>query len=415
MSFIAPDLTASGIRCLGTIETDIREPEPPDQLIGQAIAQSAGLKACRPGESVCIVVSDQTRKTAVDQVLPILTDKLTRNGCSLNDMFILFASGVHRHPTPREMEAILGPKLAVDFKERIFCHDADDSASLAVVGKTQRGQVVRINRRAVEADRLILTGGVVYHYHAGFGGGRKSLVPGLAARDTIAHNHSLSLDPEVDRIHPHVGPGKLKGNPIAEEMTEAALLCAPDFVINTVLLPDGRVAGAFCGEMVAAHGQACDLAKQIYGRPIAERADIVIASAGNATTWIQSHKALFNASRAVTPDGRIILWAPCTEGLGDERFRHWITNANVTDIFRGLRENPEILGQTALSTKTRGKRTVLVTQMAQTDVTDLGIATATDMRSALDKVVAELGKQGKENPTCYIMPEAAYTVPFFVE
>ncbi len=365
----------------------------------------------RPGESICLVVSDQTRKTAADRILPVLVSGFTEHGCSINDMFILVATGSHRHPTKEEILGIVGGEIAGLFEGRITPHDPDDAANLVYVGTTRRGNRILLNRRAVEADRLVTIGAATYHYHAGFGGGRKSIVPGLAARDTIAQNHSITLDPDADRILPTVEPGRLDGNPVPENMLEAAYMCRPDSIINTVLTPGGELAGVFCGEMDKAHRAACRLVEKIYGIDIEEPADMVIAST-SAPNWIQSHKALFNASRAVKPGGRIVLVAPCPEGLGNERFRYWITRPDSATIFRELRHATEIYGQTALSTKERGSNTLLVTDLTDKDKCDLGIETAPDKNKAIEMSMELLAEQGIEEPTCYLMPEAHYTVPF---
>lgn len=336
-----------------------------------------------PGETVCIVVCDQTRKAATDRILPILLQGAGERGCDPRDWHILFASGIHRHPTDAEARLILGDTVFASFAGRMHRHDPDTPAGLATVGHTRRGQAVRINRRAVECDRLILIGAALYHYHAGFGGGRKMLVPGVAARDTIAHNHSLTLDPDADRLLPTVGPGVLDGNPVAEEMLESARLCEPDLLINTVLDPDGRLVGVFTGDLDLAHRAACRLAEQVFRIDLHAAYDLVVASAGGAPDWVQSHKALYSASRVVRPDGRIILFAPCPEGLGGERFRHWLTRPTIEQLYRELRASREVNGQTALSTRLRGGQTILITGLNAGDRADLGVATAPDLAAAL--------------------------------
>jgi len=365
----------------------------------------------KPGESVCIVVSDQTRSTAVNLVLPVALHGLAERGCKLTDMFILVASGIHRHPTPAEMGKILGTEIARQFTGRIFNHNPDDASALIEVGTTKRGHRVRVNRRAIEADRLVLFGTASYHYHAGFGGGRKSLVPGLAARDTIAYNHSLTLDPDHDRVHPMVDIGALDKNPVSEEMLEAARMCDPDITINTVLAPGGELIGVFSGELDAAHRAACKLVEQVCRVDVEQRADFVIASAETAPNWVQSHKALFNAHRVIRKGGRIILIVPCPEGIGDERFRYWVKKPDLATIYKELRHSPEVLGQTALSTKTRGADAILVTGMSKADSDDLGIKTAPDLESAVKMVLREVSA-GATKPTYYLMPEARHTVPF---
>ncbi len=366
----------------------------------------------QPGESVCIVVSDATRKTAADRILPLLVEAWVGRGCRIEDMTVLAATGIHRAPTAAEWRRILGAPTAEAFAGRMFAHDPDDDANLVAVGVTRRGHAVRLTRRAVEAGRLILIGAAGYHYHAGFSGGRKSLVPGLASRDTVAWNHSLTLDPAADRIHPCVAPGVLDGNPVHEEMLEAAQLRPPDLIVNTVLHPDGGIVGVFSGDLDAAHRAACRQVERLCRVDVPEAADLVIASAGSAPDWIQSHKALFNAHRAMKPGGLVVLLAPCPEGLGNERFRHWLRHTDVAAVYRELRQTPEINGQTALSTRERGRDCILVTGLSAADRAELGIACAPDLPAAIERSVATLAARGLSRPTCWLMPQAASLVPF---
>jgi len=415
----APSWLPEEAECLGAIQPPDHLPILSDDGIRAALAQPLWpddntrtvFDIVRAGEPVCFVVSDHTRHTAADRLLPIAIAGLAGKGCSVDDMFVVFASGIHRRPEPHEVARILGENVASQFHGRIFFHDPDEDAGLTAVGTTRRGHTVRLNRRAVEATRLILVGAATYHYHAGFGGGRKSLVPGLADRDTIAQNHGLTLDPETDHMHPSVQPGVLDGNPVAEEMLEAARLHPPDMIINTVLSPAGDLVGVFCGDLDTAHRAACRQVEKACRVDLAERADFVLASAA-ASNWIQAHKALYNAHRAARQGGRIVLEAHCPEGLGNERFRHWIRTETVEEIYAGLRRAPEVLGQTALSTKMRGKQVVLVTQMPEADAKDLGIETAPDVDSALRRVIAGLKEEGVGRPSYYRMPLARYTVPF---
>jgi nickel-dependent lactate racemase len=409
-----------GSRFLGALRTAAEPPVLDDAGIRGALLNPVRpaatgqsiLDVVPPGVSTCIVVSDQTRYTGIEAVLPVMLDEWTRRGVRERDLFFLVATGIHRGPTQAETAAILGPAVMDRFAERVFVHNPDDTASLVEVGRLRAGHTVRVNRRAMEADRLILTGTASYHYHAGFGGGRKAIVPGLASRDTIAFNHSRTLDPDADRIHPGVEIGRLDGNPVAESMLEGARMCDPDAIVNTVLTPSDRLVGLFSGDLDAAHRAACRMVEQVSRADIGERADLVLAFAGRAPNWIQSHKALFNASRAVKPGGRIVLVAPCPEGLGNERFRHFVRMRDLAAIYRELRATAEVNGQTALSTRMRGERTVLVTDMSNADRSDLGIETAPTPKAAVAESVKRLRDDGITSPTCWFMPEAMHTVPF---
>lgn len=413
-------IPADQAECLGSLVASFRTAPLPDSAVETALnnpiwphgAGPAVDDCVQPGESVCLVISDQSRKTAVERILPMLLRRLTGRGCKLGDFFILVATGIHRPPTPAELGNILGADLCAVFAGRIFIHDPDDKANLICIGQTKRGNAVFLNRRAVEADRLILLGAATYHYHAGFGGGRKSLIPGLAGRATIAYNHSLTLDPKQDRICPGVEIGRLDGNPVSEAMLACARLHPPDFIVNTVLMPDGQLAGVFAGDLDLAHRAACRLVEQIDRVALDRKADFVVADASSAGNWIQAHKALFNAARAVKATGCIILVAPCPEGLGNERFRYWITQPTLTAIYRGLRQSPEVNGQTALSTRIRGARAILVTRMATRDVADLGLRTVPDQDAAARLALNELVRAGIRRPTYYLMPHAMAVVPF---
>lgn len=402
-----PSYLGDRARFLGTIESP-SFPEISDAEIGAALGASL-TDTVRPGDRTVFVVSDHTRKTGIHRVLPIALQPLLEGGCSESDWSIVVASGIHRHPSGGEVAKILGEEMVSLFGGRITCHDPDDDQNLVEVGKTPLGFKVRVNRRIIECDRLVLTGTVTYHYHAGFGGGRKAIVPGCASRDTIAYNHSLSLDPDEDRTRSGVEIGRVDGNPVAEEMLAGAKLCNPDLLINSVLSDEGRMVGLFAGGLESAHREACAMAAKVGRVDLDEPADFVVASTDAAKNWVQSHKALFNASRAIRGGGWIILDAPAPEGLGDERFRYWVTRPTVKDIYDELRKSVEVLGQTALSTRLRGERCILVTQMPARDLADLGIRSAPSLEKAVAMVMAELGS---ECPSYYLMPHARYTVPF---
>ncbi len=365
----------------------------------------------RRGERVAIVVPDSFRKSAIHEVLPCVIDELEAAGILEKDISFVYATGTHRGPTREEEDSILGRALRARFEGRTFAHDPDDPRELVQLGVTHRGTPVWLNRRVHEADRIIATGTVVLHYFGGFGGGRKSIVPGVAGRATISHNHAMNLDPHEDRLNPAVRIGALDGNPVAEDMLEAARMTHVDCIVNTVLNRAGHIAGLFVGEMDAAHRAACDFARRLYGVDIEKRADIVVAASNSTRNFLQTHKALFNAYQAVTPNGRIILAAPCPEGIGGEQFKKWLRLGSREAIIAGLRAASEINGQTALSTIHKGPITLLLTEMSEADVQMLKARKAVTLEAALEAARQDLAAQGIPRPTVYLMPSAAYTVP----
>ena len=290
-------------------------------------------------------------------------------------------------------------------------NDAHAEGAHRHVGDTSRGTPVYIDKRACEADRVIVTGSVVLHYFGGFGGGRKAVVPGIASVETISRNHSMNLDPHEDRLDPNVAIGKMAGNPVAEDMLEATMFLPVDYLVNTVLNRQGRIAGIFAGDLEQAHGEACAFAEELFAVPLGEQADVVIASSGPIKNFVQTHKALFNAYQAVKPEGRIIMLAQCPEGLGGDQFVKWLRLGSREAIIAGLRDHAEINGQTALSTTQKAPITTFVTDLSEDDVALLGGRKAASLEDALALVRRELQGHGIDDPTYYTMPSAAYTVP----
>jgi len=388
-----------------------------ERLIREAIDSPIGLEKSifqivSPGETVAIVVPDSFRTTRIEQVLPILVEGLIEAGISESDITFVYATGTHRGPTPDEERIILGDAIYERFKNQAFSHDPRDEDNLVYVGTTSRGTKVHINRRVQEADRVIATGAVVLHYFGGFGGGRKSIVPGVASISSIASNHSMNLHPTEDEIDPAVRIGGLEGNPVAEDILEATQKSHVDYIVNTVLNGDSEIAAVFAGELEAAHLEATKLAHSQFATNIDEQADIVIAASPSTQNFVQTHKALFNAYQAVKPDGRIILLAPCPEGLGGDQFAKWLRLGSREAIIAGLRKESEINGQTALSTIQKAPITYVVTEMTDDDVRMMRGRPTESLDDAVSRAFADLAADGRSEPTVYLMPSAAYTVPF---
>ncbi|MBI1317536.1 MAG: nickel-dependent lactate racemase [Candidatus Hydrogenedens sp.] len=414
------DTLAAGLdfgRCLGTIDIGAAEPiADVNAAFTEAMRHPIGLdgsawETVQPGETVVIVVSDSFRTTRIEQILPALVAGLLERGVRKEDISFLFSTGTHRGPTEDEARGILGAEVYAEYGTRAYSHDPFDDSQLVSLGTTPSGTPVRVNRRAVECDRLILTGTAVLHYFGGFGGGRKSLVPGIAGVETIAANHARNLHPTLNQLNPAVRIGTLAGNPVAEDMLAAAKFCPVAFIVNTVLDRQGAIAGLFAGEMESAHQAACDLAARLFCVPIAEQADLVIATAGKAKNFIQSHKALFNAYQAMKPGGRMIFAARAEEGYGGNKFKQWLSLGTQDAVIAELRKNAEINGQTALSTLEKSPSAIMVTDLSADEVALLGACKADSLEAALAQAREEFAAAGNHEPTIWLMPSAPYTVP----
>jgi len=271
-----------------------------------------------PGEKIAIITSDVTRPLPSGQVLPPLLDELYAAGVSREDITVVFALGSHRKQTPDEMKKLVGERVFAEVK----CIDGDDSDCVQY-GNTSRGTPVDIVRVVAEADRRICLGNIEYHYFAGYSGGAKAIMPGVSTRTAIQSNHSRMVEAAA-------AAGRLEGNPVREDIEEAAAMVGVDFIVNVVLDEHKKIVRAVAGDVVQAHREGCRYLDKLYGKPIAGSADIVVVSQGGAPKDLnlyQTQKALDNAKHAVKKGGVIVLVGSCKEGLGEHVFEDWMTHS----------------------------------------------------------------------------------------
>ena len=298
----------------------------------------------KAGEKVCIVISDVTRRwQSPETYLPILVAELESAGVRDEDILILSATGTHRRQTEEEKIGLV--TRAVYDRIRVEDHQCTERENLAYVGTTSRGTPVWLDKRALECDKIILTGGVVYHFMAGFGGGRKSILPGIAGRETIMKNHNLALNPGLGSgSNPNVRSANMnETNPVHADMMEACSLVNPAFLVNVVVNDEQEIIAAFAGNWITAHQAACGLVDRMYGVPVRERTPLVIASAGGYPkdlNFYQTIKTLCNAREVVTDGGTIILVTKSEEGYGSADTQRQIAGfSTMAERERDLREN----------------------------------------------------------------------------
>jgi lactate racemase len=288
------------------------------EALGNPIGAPPLREIARPGERVAIVVNDITRLTRSDLLLPPIVNTLNAAGIPDRDIFIVFALGIHRRQTDEERRLIAGGEIYS--RIRCFDHISTDDAGLVEIGTTSFGNRVEINREVWEADRIILTGEIVYHLIAGYSGGRKSLVPGVAGFRTTTFNHRMIFDPACRA-------GKLDGNPAHEDLLEACRMVDPDFIVNVVLNPGGRLIRVVAGDYDLAHREGCRTVDRMLRVEIEAPYDLIVASAGGFPLDIdlrQAHKGLENACRALRPGGSILFYAECPNGAGIRSFEDYV-------------------------------------------------------------------------------------------
>jgi len=359
-----------------------------------------------PGDSVLIVASDATRATGGAPIINLLVRRLIQNGVAAAEIAIIFATGIHRSVRDEEKSELLTPFIAQ--RIRTIDHNAYETANLIQIGTSAAGSPIEVNRALKEYAKVILTGGVGFHYFAGFTGGRKSVCPGLASGSTIEATHMLALDFERGGRRAGVGTGLLRGNAVSEECERIAALINPTFAINAIVDEEGRVEAVFAGHWRTAHERACEAYASAHSITIAAKREVVIASCGGLPydiNMIQAHKALDMAAHACVDGGTIILLAECRDGLGRADFLKWFDSENSTALENRLREHYEVNGQTAwaLLSKSEKFRVQLVTKLIEQSVRSMRIIPAQNIESALSAAPA--------NATGYIMPRGAALLP----
>lgn len=363
-------------------------------------------------DKVCIVISDITRSwQRIDLYLPYIIKELNNAGVEDRNITILCANGSHRKQSEEEHKLLIGSELYKRFK--VKDHDCFDETNMANLGTTSFGTPVYINKTAVESDVLIITGAVVYHDMAGFGGGRKAILPGISSYSTIMANHSLSLSPvHGEGSNKLTKGGRLLGNPMHEDMVEAALMAKPDFMFNVIMNEKGDIAYAFAGDFIEAHTKACSMVEKLERVYIKEKANIVIASAGGYPkdiNFYQGSKTLTNAKEAAKEGGTIIIVCECREGFGSDEMKF------IIESFKDNLEREDELRKDYTITKFTGflvteiaekYKIILVSNLKSNALSESGINTLDNVQKALEAAL-----KNNERASVYVMPHGANTFP----
>lgn len=264
-----------------------------------------------PSETVGIVVNDITRPTPYRVILPVLLGELAH--VPPDRIVLLVATGTHRANTEAELRGMLGDQIVNRY--RIVQNDSSDSPSHALVGTTRGGNDIRIHSEYLKCDLRILTGFIEPHLFAGFSGGAKAVMPGLASLSSVLDNHSPA---NID--HPKARWGVTEGNPIWEEIGEAGRMGGAAFLLNVTLNRDKQITGVFAGDPEKAHAQGCAFARRSAMVAVDAPFDIVITSNSGYPLDLnlyQSVKGMSAAAEIVRPGGAIIIAADCWDGIPD--------------------------------------------------------------------------------------------------
>ena len=313
------------------------QPRKPELMIQEALHNPLGTDRLStlvsPGDTVAIVIDDYTRPCPTKMLLPPVLAELKEAGVNDLDIVIIVATGTHTPPSDDKIKELVGDKIFRNYM--VVANDAVHGEHVTV-GTTKRGNTVEVLKQYVDADFKILLGDIEYHYFAGYGGTRKSILPGICSKNTIQRNHSLLFEK-------HSVMGVLKENPIHQEMNEAMHLAGCDFVLNVVQNSHHRIVGAWAGKPELVMDVGAKLVDTMYKRELRESPDIVITAANGHPHDInlyQAMKALYTACQIVKPHGIIILVAECPEGHGNQLYIDWLKKYQTSqEIQEALNRN----------------------------------------------------------------------------
>jgi nickel-dependent lactate racemase len=381
----------------------------PRAEIERALKEPLGSKKLdeivKPESRVAIVVDDITRPAPSDLMVPPLLDELSSKGVKDENVAVIFACGIHRAVKPEEAVKLLGESVCS--RVRTVSHDCK-AQDLVQVGTTQKyGTRVFLNRLFTEADVRILTGDIGLHYFAGYGGGRKSVLPGISGEETVRHNHVMLLDPNART-------GMLSENPVHQDMVEAAALARVDFVLNVVMNSKREIVRAFAGDLGQVFSEGVKLVDEMYRVQVDRRAEIVVVSPGGDPADVnlfQAYKGVDNALEVVKRGGVIILVAELPEGHGNQDFYDWTTKfTDLKAVEREIKRNFVVGGSKAYyyMKALQKARIILVSSMPDYYAANVfKLKTARAVNDALNEAMTIVGKNAK----VWTLPYGNYTLP----
>ena len=360
-------------------------------------------------KKLLVIVTDATRPTPTARVIEHLYPSLSVHP----DVKFIVATGTHRPPTEEELGTMFG-KFYREFRDRIHINDARNDALYTYMGRTTRGTEVWFNNMAIAADGIVAINNVKPHYFAGFTGGRKSFLPGIARYSTIETNHSHATS---DAAQPMV----LEGNPVAEDMEEAARLLKDKriFSIQTVMTGDHRLYSVSAGDLFRSFATATHHAAELYSVPLKQKGNIVLTANPYPMDMnlYQSQHALENSKLALEPGGIMILVSSCWDGIGNPAFLELLDRVQTLEELWQVLENGYKLGYHKALRIMKLSSTVdiwAVTGLDDETVRRSKMRPYHGIQEALDDAVKMIRSRG-ESPRIIIIPSGGMTIPHITD
>jgi nickel-dependent lactate racemase len=397
-----------------TVISPMEQPGLPDEegSFRDALEAPIGAGSLRErvshGESLCIVFTDITRATPNERIIPWLLDYLRGCGVRREQVTLLNALGTHRPNTREELSKMLTPEVVREY--RVLNHEPENPAALASVGVTAAGAPALLNRHLLEAETRIITGFIEPHFFAGFSGGPKGIMPGVAGMETVVSNHGRR-----NIGSPNAAFGITKGNPLWEEMRDIALRAGPSFLINVTLNERRAITGVFAGDLIGAHEQGIEFVRKSAMQPVGELFDIVITTNSGYPldqNLYQAVKGMSAGARIVKKGGAIIIAAECRAGIPDgSPYYQILTRAkDPEDILAVIaRETfPEQWQSQVQALIQRKARVFIHSAMGDEAIRAAHLLPAPDIAAVVEKLQAEHVRPVR----IAVLPQGPLTIPY---
>ncbi|MCX8170549.1 MAG: nickel-dependent lactate racemase [Candidatus Bathyarchaeota archaeon] len=391
---------------------EINEFRAVQEALNNPIGCDRLMEASSSKRSICIIVSDYTRATPNRILLPPIIESLKDAGVKSEGIKVLIAYGLHK-PAPRELALeFLGKDIVEEVN--VVDHDAEREDDLTYIGKTSFGTKLSVNRQIIDSDLIILTGLIEPHFFAGYSGGRKAILPGVAGREAIFNNHGFNMI-----MHPYARYGFLEGNPIHEDMVEAVKMIRRQmYMVNVVIDKRHRVTRAFAGDVFKAHLTGVRFLDKYIRVKSPAKADIVVTSNGGYPLdrdLYQAVKGMATGELVVKKGGVIVVFAECVDGVGrgHEEFYHLMAEAKTPDeVLERIRREEPIKDQwqaQIMARILREMRVIIVTKNVKHSVIE-------EMHmipsSSPEEAIEEARRIVRNDAKIIAIPEGPYIIPY---
>lgn len=370
-----------------------------------------------PEQKVAVVVCDATRPVPNWRILPVVLGELERAGVTREQIAIVNALGTHR-PSPREeLVEMLGEEVVDNY--RIVQHDCRGRDTMICVGRLSTGSELWLNADYVEADLRITTGFIEPHFFAGFSGGPKLVLPGIASLENVMEAHSF---PVIDS--PKATWGVTKGNPVHDLVREAAAMARPHFSLNVTLNRNKEITAVFAGDLDAAHEQGIEYVREVAMQAVGEPFDIVITTNSGYPldrNLYQVVKGMSAAAEVVRPGGAIVAAAQCIDGIPSGSHYHGLLERSVTpggamDLIAGAPEVIPDQWQVQVQARVQLKADVYLYSecLSDEEIRAAMLIPCRDIGALVEELIRKTAQslpEGRRVRVC-VLPEGPQTIPY---